>query len=480
MSLTLYNSLSGELQDFRPLDPEKVRMYSCGPTVYDYFHIGNARPFIVFDGLRRYLEFKGYDVTYVQNVTDVEDKIINRAAEEDLKPADLAQKYMDAYFKDMERLGINPADLNPKVTDYIPQIIDHVRDLEQNGYAYSVDGDVYFRVSKFSEYGKLSGRSLDELQSGSRVEIDEAKENPLDFALWKRSSSDEPGWDSPWGRGRPGWHIECSVMANETLGDTIDIHAGGQDLIFPHHENEIAQSEARTGKQFARYWLHNGLLQFEGQKMSKSLGNFEYAREVVDRHGKEPVRLFYFSTHYRKPLDFSEKELEDAGKAVARVYDFLQEVEDLPPSPERAGEEDQLAADLRDFLQGAKEAYIAEMDKDFNTPAGLSVIFELLKKANKVRNNTSSRGGGQTELLTRSAKMIRKLGRPLGLFQEPAERSPGGKQEELLQLLIDVRSELRNQQHWELADEIRARLSELGVELKDKGDSTTWVFRNAS
>lgn len=470
--LKLYNTLTGEQEDFEPLEEGKVRFYSCGPTVYDYFHIGNARPFIVFDGLRRYLEFKGYEVEFTQNVTDLDDKIIDRAEEEGVDPAELAEKYAEAYFEDLEKLGVREADHRPRVTEYVDRIIEHVNALVERGYAYEVEGDVYFRVRKFTDYGKLSGRSVDDLKSGARVEVEERKEDPLDFALWKSSEPDEPGWDSPWGRGRPGWHIECSVMAQGTLGETIDIHAGGHDLIFPHHENEIAQSEARTDKQFCRYWLHNGLLQFEGEKMSKSLGNFEYARDVLDNYDQETIRYFYFSTHYRKPLNFSEKNLEDAKSAVDRVYEFMRVVSELETSEQNPGSSlSETGEALLDRLETARDRFEEEMDKDFNTPGGLGVIFDLVKRANKFRNEGKSEN---YYLLERAKQKVKELAEPLGLFQGRSEASASGIEEDLLQLLLEVRNELRERQNWDLADRIRDELEDLGIEIKDQEGETVW------
>ncbi len=476
--LKLYNTLTGQEEEFEPIEEGKVRFYSCGPTVYDYFHIGNARPFIVFDALRQYLKFKGYEVEFTQNVTDLDDKIIDRAEEEGLEPDELAEKYAEAYFEDLDRLGVNEADYIPKVTEYVDHIIDHVSALVEEGYGYEVEGDVYFRVREFSDYGKLSGRSVDDLESGARVEVEDKKEDPLDFALWKSSDPEEPGWDSPWGRGRPGWHIECSVMAQTTLGDTIDIHAGGHDLIFPHHENEIAQSEARTGKQFCRYWIHNGLLEFEGEKMSKSLGNFEYAREVLEDYDTETVRYFYFSTHYRKPLNFSEKNLEDAKSAVNRVYEFLRNVEGL--DTDGGGLEFSLTESgkkLLDRIETARDRFEEEMDKDFNTPGGLGVIFDLVKQANRFRNEGK---GENFYLLGKAKNKVQELSEPLGLFQGRSEATASGLEEELLDLILDIRNALRDQQEWELADRIRSELEEMGIEVKDQEGETTWqVDRNS-
>ena len=475
--LKLYNTLTGKQEKFKPIEDGKVRFYSCGPTVYDYFHIGNARPFIIFDALRRYLEFKGYEVEFTQNVTDLDDKIIDRAEEEGIEPAKLAEKYAKAYFEDLDKLGVKEADHAPRVTEYVSQIIDHVKALIEKGYGYEVEGDVYFRVRKFTDYGKLSGRDIDDLESGSRVKVEAKKEDPLDFALWKSSKPGEPAWDSPWGRGRPGWHIECSVMAQNTLGETIDIHAGGHDLIFPHHENEIAQSEAKTGKQFCRYWLHNGLLQFEGEKMSKSLGNFEYARDVLKDYDKETIRYFYFSAHYRKPLNFSQKNLDDAESAVNRVYEFKRNVEELETKGN--GSKSPLTEAgkvLSDRIETARDRFVEEMDKDFNTPGGLGVILDLVKHANKFRDE------GKDEnyyLLEKAKDKIEELSDPLGLFQGRSKVPAGYMEEDLLNLILKVRSELRDKQNWELADQIRTELEELGVEVKDQEGKTVWsINRN--
>jgi cysteinyl-tRNA synthetase len=468
--LRLHNTLTGKQEEFEPLEEGKVKFYSCGPTVYDYFHIGNARPFIVFDALRRYLEFKGYEVEFTQNVTDLDDKIIDRAEEEGVDPEELAEKYAEAYFEDLDRLGVKEADYIPRVTECVEEIIDHVSALVDRGYGYEVDGDVYFRVRKFEDYGKLSGRSVDDLQSGSRVEVDVRKEDPLDFAVWKSSDPDEPGWDSPWGRGRPGWHIECSVMAQSTLGETIDIHAGGQDLIFPHHENEIAQSEARTGEKFARYWIHNGLLQFEGEKMSKSLGNFEYARDVLERYDRETVRYFYFSAHYRKPLNFSEKNLDDAQSAVDRIYEFIRTVEELDTSGESSPLTDS-GKKLKERIDTARDRFEEEMDNDFNTPGGLGVIFDLVKQANRFRTEGKSKN---YYLLRETVDKVKELARPLGLFQGREEKSATGLEEELIDILLEIRNDLRDKREWDLADKIRSELAELGIELKDQEGGTVW------
>lgn len=479
--MKLYNTLTKRLEEFEPLEPGRVKMYVCGPTVYDYFHIGNARPFIVFDALRRYLKYRGYEVIYVQNITDIEDKIINRAAAEGITPQQVAEKYTRAYLEDLEKLGVQPADHQPKATEYIQAMIEFVKGLIEKGYAYQVDGDVYFRVNRFADYGKLSGKPIDELLAGARVEVDSRKENPLDFALWKRAKPGEPKWPSPWGEGRPGWHLECSVMSISLLGQTFDIHGGGTDLIFPHHENEIAQSEAETGKKFVRYWLHNEMLMVGREAMHKSLGNFEYARDVVARYGKEAVRYFYLSKHYRTPVNFTPEAMVDSQRAVERVYNLLEEIEyelkrhegqELTLKKEELTERGRR---LLKLIEQTREEYFKHLDEDFNTAGALGSIFELVKEVNIFRQQIASE---DLPLLKLAYDLIRELGGPLGLFQEsPWRQTQLQLQEKLIQLLIEVRHELRAKKEFELADQIRSRLRELGIELKDKGEETVWSYR---
>ncbi len=481
MGIKIYNTLTKRVEAFEPLEPGHVKMYVCGPTVYDYFHIGNARPFIVFDVVRRWFEYRGYRVTFVQNITDVDDKIINRAAAEGVSPQAIAERYTQAYWEDLERLGVLPANYQPKATEWIPKMVEFVQKLIDKGYAYVLEGgDVYFRVRKFEGYGKLSGKSLEELEAGARVEVDERKEDPLDFALWKAAKPGEPKWPAPWGEGRPGWHLECSVMAMGLLGETLDIHGGGQDLIFPHHENEIAQSEAATGKPFVRYWMHNGLLKYQGEKMSKSLGNFEYARDVVERYGKEAVRYFYLSKHYRTPVNFTHEAMEDARRAVERVYHLLEELDQ--ELDRRDGHTAELNVEKLTergraylaYLERTKREFEEHMDDDFNTAAALGVLFELVKEANVFRQDVAEE---DLPLLKRTFELIRELGAPLGLFQEsPWRQVRGDVQAQLVELLIEVRKELRRKREYELADRIRARLRELGIELKDKGEETVWSY----
>jgi len=478
----LYNTLTRRKEEFVPLEDGVVRMYACGPTVHDRFTIGNARAFIVFDAIRRYLEFKGYKVIYTQNITDIEDRIINRAKELGVPAAEVAERYTAAFLEDIARLGVRPPTHQPKATEMVPRIIEFIQDLIDKGYAYVVDHDVYYRVRRFPDYGKLSGKKIEELAVGARVEPDERKEDPLDFALWKGAKPGEPSWESPWGPGRPGWHIECSVMAISTLGETIDIHGGGADLVFPHHENEIAQSEAKTGKPFARFWLHNGLLMVGGEEMHKSLGNFEYARDVVERHGREAVRLFFLSKHYRKPVNFSHEALEEARAAVERVYNLLGEIEFELGTEKGRGKKEEGGEALTDrgrefsnYLDTVRAEFEEAVDDDFNTAGGLGVIFELVRRTNSFKGELAEQ---DKPLLRRAAELIRELGEPLGLFQEEArERAPGDFQEELIELLIEVRGELRAKREFALADRIRARLGELGIELRDKGEETLWSLK---
>lgn len=480
--MKIYNTLTNRKEEFKPQNGGKVKMYVCGPTVYDYFHIGNARPFIVFDVFRRYLEeFKSYDVNYVQNITDVDDKIINKAAAEETTTEEVAKRFTERYWEDLKSLGVKKADHQPKATEKICEMIEFVKALEDKGYAYEVEGDVYFSVAKFKDYGKLSGRRLEELESGARIHVGQKKKDPLDFTLWKKAKPGEPKWDSPWGEGRPGWHIECSVMATTTLGETIDIHAGGADLIFPHHENEIAQAEAKTGKPFARYWLHNALLRFEGEKMSKSLGNFEYARDVVTKYGKEPIRYFYLSKHYRKPINFSHESLKEAQRAVDRVYNLLEEaeleLEELDGDQRELVEENLTGAGSQFFqyLNEVKENFSQEMDDDLNTAGALGVIFELVKQTNAFRQKSPQ---SDYPLVKKAVKLVRELGKPLGLFQKsPWEKARKDLEEDLIKLVIEVRNKLRRRKDWELADEIRKKLKELGISLKDKKIGTIWSYQ---
>ena len=461
--MKLYNTLTRNKEEFIPIEEGKVKMYVCGPTVYNYFHIGNARPFIIFDTLRRYLEYKGYEVTYVQNFTDVDDKVINRANEEGITMEELADRFIKEYFKDADGLGIERATVHPRATHLVLDMVDMIKKLEEKGLAYQAGEDVYFDIAKSEGYGKLSGQSLEDLNAGARIDVSEKKRNPPDFVLWKREKPGEPSWNSPWGRGRPGWHIECSVMARKYLGDTIDIHAGGQDLIFPHHENEIAQSEGTTGKPFARYWLHNGYIKVDNEKMSKSLGNFFTVREISKEYDLEVVRFFMLSAHYRNPVNFSREMLEQAKSGLERLYNARINLEHLaknsPVSPLRSGEKDKLKS-----IQRHKESFENAMDDDLNTADALAAIFELVKEVNTYTLEEISE-----ELALKSRDLLMELAGVLGLLIKEE-----GEMDKEVQELIDKREEARKERNWILSDSIRDRLKEKGIILEDTPQGVKW------
>jgi cysteinyl-tRNA synthetase len=469
--MRLYNTLTRSLDPFVPQDGGTVGMYVCGPTVYDHLHIGNVRPVLAFSALRRYLErFHGWHVVYVQNVTDVDDKLIQRAAETGEPVSAIAKKYTDAYFALLDDLGVDRPSASPRATEHIAEMVELIGRMVANGTAYVRDGDVYFRVSAIDGYGRLSGRSLEDQEAGSRVEVSDRKENPLDFTLWKAAKPGEPQWTSPWGSGRPGWHTECVVMSRKHLGGQLDIHAGGNDLVFPHHENEIAQARATSDKPFFRFWLHNGMLHMGEQEMHKSLGNFRYAYEILEKYAAETVWYFYLSRHYRKPLDFSEDGLEGAAAAVARVRRLLDDVDselrDVDGEPGPRG---------RDFLGrlGAfRDRYVEAMDDDFNTVGGLGVIQELANEINRFRAEAS---GDDRRALRAAAALVRELGYPLGVFQRHAATGGRGCESELMALLLELRAELRGRKEFALGDRIRDRLSEIGITLKDTPQGTIWT-----
>ncbi len=474
--MKLYNTLTRKQQEFSPQDGKTVRMYVCGPTVYDHLHIGNVRPVIVFDTLRKYFErFQGWDVIYVQNVTDVDDKLINRSIETGEPVSEIAARYTQSYFDLLVELGVETPSHSPRATQFIPGMIELIQGLIDKGLAYEADGDVYFRVSGFPEYGKLSGRKVDDLRVGARIAASEKKENPLDFTLWKRSKPREPKWDSPWGEGRPGWHTECVVLSRHYLGETLDIHAGGNDLIFPHHENEIAQAEGLTGKTFARFWLHSGMLMFHGQKMSKSLGNFAYAHDVIEQFGAETVRYFYLSRHYRKPLDYSTEGLEAARVAITRIQTLIDEVTSELASSELSStgnsDTNEQGHKFLASLRPLRDRYIAEMDSDMNTVGAIAAIQDIVSETNRFR---ASATGDARLALPEAISLIRELGYPLGLFQG-AESESKGIEDDLIQLLIDLRSDLREKKEFALSDLIRNRLADLGITLKDTAQGTIWT-----
>jgi len=482
--MRLYNTLTGKKEEFVPLHPDRVNMYVCGVTVYDFCHVGHARAAIVFDVIRRYLRYKGYKVTFVRNFTDIDDKIINRAKEEGIPWYEVARKYTEEFYHDMDALGVERADYEPKATEYIEDMIEMIKTLIEKGYAYVVDGNVYFSVEKFRDYGKLSKRSKEEMMAGARVEVDTRKKNPLDFALWKASKEGEPAWDSPWGPGRPGWHIECSVMSMKHLGESFDIHGGGADLIFPHHENEIAQSEAYTGKPFARYWLHNGFITVSKEKMSKSLGNFFTIREVLKRFDPEVLRVFLISTHYRSPIEFSIEHLYEAEAQVDRFYTTIMRAEyflkalkeDDVKTPEVEHLEHQ-AEKLYDRFQEA-------MDDDFNTALALGHIFELLKELNRFLDR-KPKAKDTSKAINKTIETIRQVGKVLGIFtREPVQwqRSLLQKkgipisEHEIEEKLIQ-RAEARKRKDWATADAIRDELHKAGIIVEDTREGSYWRVR---
>ena len=439
-------------------------MYVCGPTVYNFIHIGNARPFIIFDTLRRYLEYRGYDVTFVQNFTDVDDKIIKRSHEENITPEEVATKYIKEYFVDADGLGIKRANVHPQVTDNIEQIIDFVKELEDKGYAYAVNGDVYFDTKKFKDYGKLSGIKQEELEAGARIEVNDQKRHPMDFVLWKSKKEGEPGWNSPWGEGRPGWHIECSVMSNRYLGETIDIHAGGQDLAFPHHENEIAQSEARSGKVFSNYWVHNGYININNEKMSKSKGNFFTVRDISKQYDLEIVRFFMLSAHYRNPVNFSDEMLNQAKAGLERLYNAKEKLEFTISNLSESSIKDE-EKELVNELESYKTKFINAMEDDLNTADAVSAIFELSKFINTNVNEESS---------LEFAKMC------LDKFNELTEvlNIVNKKNDDILDKdiedLIQKRTDAKKNKDFKLADDIRQELLNKGIILEDTRQGTKW------
>jgi len=485
--MRVYNTLSGKKEDFVPLEPGRVRIYVCGVTVYDYCHIGHARSAVVFDVMRRYFRYKDFDVRYVRNFTDIDDKIIRRAKEEGIPWDEVARKYTEEYYRDMDALGVERADVEPRATEHIPEIIEMVRTLIDKGYAYEVDGDVYFEVRRFPGYGKLSKRSMDELVAGARVEVDERKRNPLDFALWKAAKEGEPAWDSPWGPGRPGWHIECSAMSIKHLGETFDIHGGGADLIFPHHENEIAQSEACTEKPFVRYWLHNGFITISKEKMSKSLGNFFTIREILDRFDPEVIRTFLLSTHYRSPIEFSEEQLLETEVSVNRFYSTVMRVEAyLGRMPDKARSTAEEAL-LREMLGKFSARFEEAMEDDFNTALALGHMYELVREINRYLDSKPA-GEPARGLLTEGIEALRETGKVLNIFQ----RSPAQWHcsllrtkklpltEEEINRKLSERREARKARDWQKADRIRDELQEAGIILEDTLQGTVWRVKVGS
>jgi len=466
--MLIYNTLTKKKEEFTPINKDYVTMYVCGPTVYDYFHIGNARSFLMGDVIRKYLEYKGYTVKYAMNLTDVDDKIIKKSNAEGVDSSKVAEKYSDAFMEDIKKLKIKPATVYPKATEHMTEIVDLVKKLEENGSAYNVDGNVFFNVKSFDGYGKLSGKNTDDLEVGARIEINEEKKNPLDFSLWKKAKPGEPAWESPWGGGRPGWHIECSAMSMKHLGETIDIHAGGNDLIFPHHENEIAQSEAATHRDFVKYWMHFGFLNLNEEKMSKSLGNFFTARDILKKYPAEALRLLYCQTHYGGPLAFSEELLAGAAKGTQKLNNAVQKIREGMNSG-AAGEHQ---FDFQKFYQSFEEA----MDDDFNSPKAVAVIYDFVKEFNAYLISHENPGKNFFE---EAYKFMEKTADGvLGVVtMEPTEMletTNPGMEDALIHLFIELRTEAKTGKNYALADSIRDRLKELGVVLQDSKTGTTY------
>jgi len=492
MALRVYNTLSGSKEPFQPLDPPRVGMYVCGVTVYDYCHIGHARANIVFDIVFRYLKFAGYDVTYVRNYTDVDDKIINRANERGIDSKELAEEFIRAFDEDMDLLGLAKPTFEPKATEHIGEIIAIVERLVAKGKAYASDGDVYFAVNAFDDYLKLSKRNMDEMQAGARIAPGEKKRHPMDFALWKGAKPGEPAWDSPWGPGRPGWHIECSAMSMKFLGETFDIHGGGKDLVFPHHENEIAQSEAANGKPFVKYWLHNGFVNVNAEKMSKSLGNFFTIREILEKFDPEVVRFFILQAHYRSPIDFSDQNLKEAGAGLSRIYEALQSAEELLAGqtgvPERAEGLAGSDAELAELVAGLEGRFREAMDDDFNTALAIGHLFEAVRGLNRIitEKHYAKKPGLLAVLRDGHAEVLR-LGGVLGLFITPAgawlerEKMLGlvdtGLSPEAIEALIAERQQARKNKDFARADQIRDELDAKGVVLLDNAQGTGWKLK---
>ena len=466
--MQVYNTLTNRKEEFVPIEPGKVRMYVCGPTVYNFFHIGNARPFVVFDTLRRYFKYRGYEVKFVQNFTDVDDKIINRAKEEGISAPEVSEKYIKEYFNDAEALNVLKADVHPKVSEHIPEIIDFVQTLIDKGYAYEADGDVYYSTRKFPEYGKLSGQNIDDLESGARIAIGEVKEDPLDFALWKaRKEESEIAWESPWGMGRPGWHIECSTMAKKHLGETIDIHGGGQDLTFPHHENEIAQSEACNGVPFAHYWMHNGYINVAEKKMSRSLNNFFTVRDIREQYSGDVIRFFLLSGHYRSPINFSDALMEQSKQGYERIATAIETLEFLKTN----GTDEPMADEAAKIasLDQYRDKFIEVMDDDLNTADGIAAIFELVSEI-----NLDVKDGASKSFAEEALRRIKELTDVLGIFGGEDEEEGLGDD---IQALIDERQAARKEKNWARADEIRDQLAAMGITLKDTPQGVQ-VIRN--
>jgi cysteinyl-tRNA synthetase len=495
MGLKIYNSLTRKKEEFKPVEKGKIKMYVCGMTVYSDAHIGHARTYFAFDVIRRYFEYKSFEVTYVQNITDVDDKIINAANKEGVDALEYSKRYSDRCLGDLDELGIRRADIYPKASETIEDMIKLTENIIDKGFGYEADGDVYFSVEKYKDYGKLSGQKLEDLTAGARIDPADKKRNPFDFALWKKSKPDEPSWDSPWGAGRPGWHIECSAMSSKHLGLPFDIHGGGMDLRFPHHENEIAQAEAATGKDFAKHWMHIGLLTVDGEKMSKSLGNIVNVKELLEKWDAEVVRFFFAQAHYRSPPDFSEKALKNAEKGLVRIHRIKEKLEKCASRKADKIKEKNLNSDEKEFLNSIndfKKGFESAMDDDFNTPQAVSTIFDFVNNSNRFFEKTTE---PNPEICRLALDTLFELGNILTLFQPPKVKADkfddellkqvnkiagkygtveGKTIEESMDLLLKAREEAREKKDWDTADGIRNDLDKLGFEIQDTNEGPVW------
>jgi cysteinyl-tRNA synthetase len=476
MALRIFNTLNSKKELFEPLEAGKVRMYVCGPTVYDACHIGHARSVVVFDVIARYLKEKGYDVTYIRNFTDVDDKIIQKANQLGIDSTAVAERFIEEFYQDMDALNVQRATIEPKATDHIAQIVEFIEKLILKGFAYPINGDVYYSVEKFKRYGKLSGRKLEDMEAGARIDIDERKQNPFDFALWKSAKPGEPAWDSPWGQGRPGWHIECSAMSREYLGETFDIHGGGKDLCFPHHENEIAQSESLSGKPFVRYWVHNGFVNINQEKMSKSLGNFLMIKDVLKSYHPETVRLFLLSNHYRSPIDFTDKAMDESSKGLDKIYALLERVE------KKVGPIF-LVQDVEPGI--CWKRFCDAMDDDFNSARSIGIIFDTVRSLNRLLDQHENNLPSEVKQTLQSGLAdIRRTGEILGMFLEHPTQYFDNKQTQVLEQksidhavvaeMVEQREAARKSKNWEMADQIRKELVDMGISLEDRAEGPVW------
>lgn len=462
--MKIYNTLTMQKEEFKPINEKEIKIYACGPTVYNFFHLGNARPFIIFDTLRRYLEYRGYNVNFVQNFTDIDDKMIRRANEENISIKELADRFIEEYFKDAKGLSIKEATSHPKATEVIPEIIEMCETLIKRGYAYEINGDVYFDTKKFEKYGKLSHQPLEELEAGARINVSEIKRDPMDFALWKSKKENEPFWSSPWGEGRPGWHIECSAMVKKYLGDTIDIHCGGKDLAFPHHENEIAQSEAANGKAFANYWMHNGYINIDNKKMSKSLNNFFTVREIAEKFSYQVIRFFILSAHYRSPINFSDELLTQSQTSLNRIVTCIENLEFLKGK----GENVAMQKKDKEALDSYKNKFIDSMEDDLNTAEAISFIFEAVREI-----NSNTKENLNNEYIDYSLALLQELTGVLGIASLEKKEIDSV---EIEKLILD-RANAKKEKDFKKADEIRQILQNMGVIIEDTREGTKWKIQ---